>query len=128
LKKSRYLTKRNCCQIIFIFLNKTHTAAQNSLIYHYFTSINNTKNSSTVKCRYISCMLICKHKLIIYIMCLWPSYKIKDIKSNTALDCSIAFLLRIRTNAYVVTVITFNITQCKHLNRYYLPTGKYLKS
>lgn len=40
-------------------------------------------------------------------MCLWPSCKIKDIKRNTALDCSIAFLLRIRTNAYVVTGITF---------------------
>lgn len=39
-------------------------------------------------------------------MCLWPSCKIKDIKRNTALDCSIAFL-RIRTNAYVVTVVTF---------------------
>lgn len=43
-------------------------------------------------------------------MCLWPSCKIKDIRRNTALDCLVAFLLRLRTNAYVIKVTAFSFT------------------
>lgn len=129
MKKSRYLYNRgkNASRLSLFSLTK-HTHIKMHLYYHYFTNINNTKNSSTVKCRRISYLLICKHKLTIYITCLWPSCKIKDIKRNPALDCSVAFLMRIRTNVYVMKVTAFSITSCKHLNRYFLPTSKYLKS